>query len=101
MMMPSSPGEVSESDFDGGMGGSDEGDPLFEEAKALVSRPKSQCVDDSASLISWFQPGHSPHGRLGSSQVSSDQLKEPSLEKYCNNHKNREKGHMSHSLFFL
>ena len=30
------PGDVSESDFDGGMGGSDEGDPLFEEAKALV-----------------------------------------------------------------
>ena len=31
MTMPLSPGEVSESDFDGGMGGSDEGDPLFEE----------------------------------------------------------------------
>ena len=41
------PGEVSESDFDGGMGGSDEGDPLFEEAKALVIETQKA----SASMI--------------------------------------------------
>ena len=41
------PGEVSESDFDGGMGGSDEGDPLFEEAKALVVETQKA----SASMI--------------------------------------------------
>ena len=41
------PGDVSESDFDGGMGGSDEGDPLFEEAKALVIETQKA----SASMI--------------------------------------------------
>ena len=41
------PGEVSESDFDGGMGSSDEGDPLFEEAKALVIETQKA----SASMI--------------------------------------------------
>lgn len=41
------PGEVSELDFDGGMGGSDEGDPLFEEAKALVVETQKA----SASMI--------------------------------------------------
>ena len=41
------PGEVFESDFDGGMGGSDEGDPLFEEAKVLVVETQKA----SASMI--------------------------------------------------
>ena len=41
------PGEVSESDLDGRMGGSDEGDPLFEEAKALVIETQKA----SASMI--------------------------------------------------
>ena len=35
MMMPLIQESIRVS-FDGGMGGSDEGDPLFEEAKALV-----------------------------------------------------------------
>lgn len=48
------PGEVSESDFDGGMGGLDEGDPLFEEAKTLVIETQSQCFNDPAPLIGWF-----------------------------------------------
>ena len=65
------PGEVSENDFGGGSsanGGSSEGDPLFEEAKALVLETQKQVLHDSTSSVSWFQPCHSFDGRVGRSR---------------------------------